>query len=91
MFTFENLILAGISSLLVVGAAAGWVHLFNGAGLAGFFIPNLGILAPFAVPARIFPTPATLGLLVALIMTMVGSIYVTWKLAAVPPAEATKA
>ena len=91
MFTFENLILAGISSLLVVGAAAGWVHLFNGAGLAGFFIPNLGILAPFVVPARIFPTPATLGLLVALIMTMVGSIYVTWKLAAVPPAEATKA
>jgi ABC-type lipoprotein release transport system permease subunit len=90
MIALENLILTGVAALLAAGVAAAWVHLFNSAGIAGFFIPGLGILAPFDVPARIFPAPATLGLITALIMTMVGSIHSTWRTAVAPPADAMK-
>jgi ABC-type lipoprotein release transport system permease subunit len=90
MVALENLILAGVSAVLVVGVAAAWVHFLNGAGIARFFIPGLGILVPFDVPARIFPVPAVFGLLTALILTMVGSIHSTWKTAVASPAEAMK-
>ncbi len=90
MVALENLILAVGSAFLAVGVAAAWVHFFNGAGIAGFFIPGLGILVPFDVPARIFPVPVVLGLLSAIVLTMVGSIHSTWKTAVVSPAEAMK-
>ena len=91
MVALENLVLGLLSVPLIVIVSGVWIHLFNGAGIARYFLADLGILAPFPVPSKIFPLPLALGLILALVLTMVGSIYSTWKAAIVPPAEAMKA
>ena len=90
MVAMENLILGIMSVPLIILVAVGWIQLFNGIGIARFFIPTLGTLIPFSVPSRIFPTPFVLSMMLAMILTMVGSIYSTWKTAIVPPSEAMK-
>jgi ABC-type lipoprotein release transport system permease subunit len=90
MVALENLILSIISVPLIILVAAGWIHLLNGAGMAHFFMPALDILVPFSMPSRIFPIPLVLSIMMALILTMVGSIYPTWRTAIVPPSEAMK-
>lgn len=90
MVALENLILSLISVPLIIGAATGWVHFFNGAGIAKFFIAGIDLIMPFSVPSRIFPIPFVLTVMMALILTMVGAIYSTWRTAIIPPAEAMK-
>ena len=90
MVALENLFLSVISVPLIILVAAGWIHLLNGAGIAHFFMPALDILMPFSMPSRIFPIPFVLSVMMALILTMVGSIYSTWRTAIVPPSEAMK-
>jgi ABC-type lipoprotein release transport system permease subunit len=90
MVVLENLLLSIITVPLVVVVTSGWIHLLNGAGLVRFFVPAHPILIKFSIPARIFPVPIILGIMLALVLTMVGSIYSTWKTAIVPPSEAMK-
>ena len=90
MVALENLILSIISVPLIIFVAAGWIHLLNGAGIAHFFMPARDILVPFSMPSRIFPIPFVLSIMMALILTMVGCIYSTWRTAIVPPSEAMK-
>jgi ABC-type lipoprotein release transport system permease subunit len=90
MVTMENLILSIISMPFIVLVTVGWIHLLNGAGIAGFFIASFDIMMPFSVPSRIFPIPVFLGTMLAMLLTMVGSIYATWRAAIVPPSEAMK-
>jgi ABC-type lipoprotein release transport system permease subunit len=90
MVALENLILSIISIPFIILVAAGWIHLLNGAGIAHFFMPARDILMPFSMPSRIFPIPFILSIMMALILTMVGSIYSTWRTAIVPPSEAMK-
>jgi ABC-type lipoprotein release transport system permease subunit len=90
MIALENLILSIISIPFIILVAAGWIHIFNGAVISKFFIANLDVMIPFSVPARIFPIPFVLSIMMAVILTMVGSIYSTWKTAIVPPSEAMK-
>jgi ABC-type lipoprotein release transport system permease subunit len=90
MVALENLILSIFSVPFIILAAAGWIYLLNGAGISKFFIASLDIMIPFSVPSRIFPIPVFLGTFLALIMTMVGSIYSTWRTSIVPPSEAMK-
>ena len=90
MVALENLILSISSIPFIILVAAGWIHLLNGAGIAHFFMPARDILVPFSIPSRIFPIPFILSIMMALILTMVGSIYSTWRTAIVPPSEAMK-
>ena len=90
MVALENLILSIISVPLIILAAAIWIHFLNGAGIAPFFMPALDILMPFRMPSRIFPIPFVLSIMMTLILTMVGSIYSTWRTAIVPPSEAMR-
>ncbi len=90
MVALENLILSIMSIPIVILVAAGWIHLLNGAGIAHFFIPARDILMPFSMPSRMFPVPFILTVMLALILTMVGCIYSTWRTAIVPPSEAMK-
>lgn len=90
MVAMENLALSIISVPFIIIAAVMWIYLFNGAVIAGFFIASLDIMIPFQVPSMIFPIPAMLGLMMAMVLTMVGSVYSTWKTAIVPPSEAMK-
>jgi ABC-type lipoprotein release transport system permease subunit len=90
MVALENLVISVISVPLVLAVAAVWIYLLNGAGITAFFIANQGILIPFQVPARIVPVPLVLAIMMAVILTMVGSTYSTWKTAVVPPWEAMR-
>lgn len=90
MIALENLILSLISVPCIILAATGWIHIFNGAVISKFFIANLDVMIRFSVPARIFPIPFVLSIMMAVILTMVGSIYSTWRTAIVPPSEAMK-
>ncbi|NVM25154.1 MAG: FtsX-like permease family protein [Desulfobacterales bacterium] len=90
MVALENLILGLISVPCIILAATGWIHIFNGAVVSKFFIANLGVMIPFSVPSEIFPIPFVLCIMMAVILTMVGSIYSTWRTAIVSPSEAMK-
>jgi ABC-type lipoprotein release transport system permease subunit len=90
LVALENLILSVISIPLVMLVAAGWIHLFNARGIASFFVADLHLIIPFQVPSELYPVPCLLGVLMAVVLTMVGSIYATWRTAIVPPSEAMK-
>lgn len=90
MVALENLIMSILSVPFIILATMGWIYLFNGAGISKFFIASLNIMIPFSVPSRIFPVPVFLGAFLAIILTMVGSIYSTWRTSIVPPSEAVK-
>jgi len=88
---FENLVLSLASVPFVVLVAAAWIHVFNGAWISKFFIASMGVMMPFSVPSKMFPIPVFLGTLMVVILTMVGSIYSTWRASIVPPSEAMRA
>ncbi len=90
MATLENLIIAFTSAPLAILSAMVWMKWFNGAFIAQFFIAEIGLMAPFPVPSRFLPLPSLLAFLFAIVLTMVGSLYPTWKTATVPPAEAMR-
>lgn len=90
MVALENLLLSLVSLPIIFGTAAVWIHFFNGAWIADFFIPGREIMIPFSVPSRIFPIPLVLGTIMAVVLTMAGGIYSSWRSAVVPPSEALR-
>jgi ABC-type lipoprotein release transport system permease subunit len=90
MVALENVILSLLSIPVILLVATVWISLFDGTGIAQFFIAGINIMMPFAIPSRIFPIPFLLSTMMALILTMVGNIYSTWRTAVVPPSEAMK-
>ncbi len=90
MVALENLVISLTSALLAILLAMAWLKAFNGAFIAQFFIAEIGLMAPFPVPSRFLPLPCLFAFLFAIVLTMVGSLYSTWKTATVPPAEAIR-
>jgi len=90
MVALENLVISLTSAPLAILTAMVWLKLFNGAFIAQFFIAEIGLMAPFPVPSRFLPLPCLFAFLFAMVLTMVGSLYSTWKTATVPPAEAMR-
>lgn len=90
MVVFENLIMSLTAAPLSLLMAFLWLKGLNGLFIAQFFIAEIGLFPSFTVPARFLPIPALLSLFFSLILTMVGSLYSSWRAAVVPPAEAMK-
>ena len=90
MVALENLVISLTSAPLAILSAMVWLKLFNGAFIAQFFIAEIGLMAPFPVPSRFLPLPSLFAFLFAIVLTMVGSLYSTWKTAAIPPVEAMR-
>ncbi len=90
MVTLENLVISLTSAPLAILLAMAWLKWFNGAFIAQFFIAEIGLMAPFPVPSRFLPLPCFFAFLFAIVLTMVGSLYSTWKTATVPPVEAMR-
>jgi ABC-type lipoprotein release transport system permease subunit len=90
MVALENLVISLTSAPLAILLAMAWLKWFNGAFIAQFFIAEIGLMAPFPVPSRFLPLPCFLAFLFAIVLTMVGSLYSTWKTAAIPPVEAMR-
>jgi len=90
MVTLENLVVSLTSAPLAILLAMAWLKWFNGAFITQFFIAEIGLMAPFPVPSRFLPLPCLFAFLFAIVLTMVGSLYSTWKTATVPPVEAMR-
>lgn len=90
MVALENLVISLTSAPLAILLAMVWLKWFNGAFIAQFFIAEIGLMAPFPVPSRFLPLPCLFAFLFAIVLTMVGSLYSTWRTATIPPVEAMR-
>jgi len=90
MVALENFVISLTSAPLAILAAFFWLKFFNGAFIAQFFIAEIGLMAPFPVPSRFLPLPSLFAFLFAIVLTMVGSLYTTWRTSTIPPAEAMR-
>lgn len=90
MVIFENLIISLTAAPMSLLMAVFWIKGLNGLFIAQFFISEIGLLPPFKVPARFIPMPVFLSFFFSIILTMVGSLYSSWKAAVIPPAEAMR-
>lgn len=90
MVAMENLVVSLTSAPLAILLAMAWLKWFNGAFIAQFFIAEIGLMARFPVPSRFLPLPSFFAFLFAIVLTMVGSLYSTWRTATIPPVEAMR-
>jgi len=90
MVFFENILLALIGAPSAFLLSFIWIKMFNAPFIARVFIAEIGSFAPFDVPVRFLPLPFLLAFVLALVLTLAGSIYPTWKAATVPPVEAMR-
>jgi ABC-type lipoprotein release transport system permease subunit len=88
MVIFENLILSVAGATLALLVSILWMKLANGFFIAQFFLPEVGVVPGFEVTTRFLPLPALLAYLVGITLTMVGSLYYTYRTATIPPMEA---
>jgi len=85
MTCIENLLLALGSSMLAVVLAIIWLKLGNGIGVAPLFISGINWIPEFQVPSLFTPMPVLFSFLFGLVLTMLGTIFSTWKTAITPP------
>jgi len=90
MVAWENLLLSLMGACLAFLTSFIWVRILNGFFIAQFFISETGLLPDFTVPSRFLPLPLCFAFLLALILTMTGSLYNTWRCAVTEPAEAIR-
>lgn len=65
-----------------------WLRVFNGYGVAGFFLG--GAAVDFAVPFRLTPVPALLAFVIAFAVVLTGTLYSSWRAATTAPREAMR-
>jgi ABC-type lipoprotein release transport system permease subunit len=80
--------LAGACSALLLAWL--WLRLFNGWGVAGFFLAGSGTAPDFQVPFRLTPVPALLALVLSLVIVLSGTLASLWRAATVAPREAMR-
>jgi ABC-type lipoprotein release transport system permease subunit len=84
---WESAFVSVIAASLAIALAFVWIRIFNGFFIAQFFIGEAGLMPPFPVPFRVIPVLAFLSYILALAITMTGSLYNTWRMASAPAAE----
>ncbi len=87
MVFFENTIVAFISAPISILVSYIWMKMLNGLFIAQMFIAEIDIVAPFKIPVYFSAGTFFISLLFSLVITLVGSIYSTWKTSVTPPAE----
>lgn len=85
MTCMENVLLALLGSMLSVVIGMIWLKLGNGIGIAPLFISGISWIPEFPVPSRFTPMPVLFSFLFGIILTMVGTVFTTWKTAITPP------
>jgi len=84
---WENIFMSVLSACLALVTAFVWIRVLNGFLIAQFFIGEPGLMPAFPMPARFVPIPVFVSFLLSLALTMAGSLYNTWRMAATPAAE----
>jgi ABC-type lipoprotein release transport system permease subunit len=86
----ESLLLGVGGASFSVLLAYVWLRAFNGWGMAAILMPGVSAAPGFKVPFRLAPVPVLLAYVVASAVTLVGSIWSTWRAAITPPDEALR-
>jgi hypothetical protein len=84
---WENILISILSASMALVLAFLWIRIFNGFFIAQFFIGEAGFVPPFPMPARFVPVPAFISFLLALTLTMAGSLLNTWRMSSTPAGE----
>ena len=80
--------LAGASSAQLLAWA--WLRLFNGYGLAGYFLAGATASPAFVVPCQMTPVPALLAFVLSIAVVLTGTLYSSWRAATTAPREAMR-
>lgn len=86
----ENIYISIIAVSISVIIAYVWLKFLNGIFISQFFIPDIGLIAPFPIPFNLIPSPVLLGAVFSIIITSTGSLYSTWRASIIPPYEAMR-
>lgn len=86
----ENSLLSLAAAALSILIAWFWLRVFNGAGVAGLFLSGAGLSPDFRTPFVLLPGAALIGVLLALVIVLAGTLVSTWKAAIAPPGEAMR-
>jgi ABC-type antimicrobial peptide transport system permease subunit len=65
----------------------GWIKGLHGAGIAQFYVAEIGLFPNVEVPSRYLPSHALLCLAFSLALTLSGSFLSTWKKTRISPSE----
>lgn len=90
LISLEQLLISLMGATIAIVLSILWVKALNGAGIAQFFIAEITMLPKFTLPARFLPMPCFLSFFFALMLTMSGSIYSSWKASTEPPVTAMR-
>lgn len=90
LITFEQLLISLLGATVAIIVSILWIRVFNGAFIGQFFIAETTLLPKFNVPSKFLPLPLLLGFFFAFLLTMVGSIYSSWRASTESPVVAMK-
>ncbi len=90
LISFEQVLISLLGAAIAIVASIFWVKVLNGAFIAQFFIAEISLLPQFTLPSRFLPLPCFLSFFFAFILTMVGSIYSSWRASTIPPVISMK-
>lgn len=90
LVSFEQLLISMLGASIAIVLSIVWVRIFHGAFIAQFFIAEMSLLPQFSLPARFLPLPCLLSFFFAFLLTMVGSIYSSWKASVESPVVSMK-
>jgi ABC-type antimicrobial peptide transport system permease subunit len=86
----ESLCLALAAAALALLLAWVWLRVFNGYGIAAYFLAGAGTEPEFTVPFRQTPVPALLAFVLALVIVLSGTLFSSWRAATASPLEAMR-
>ena len=90
VISFEQLLISLLGATISILLSILWVKGFNGVFIAQFFVAEITMLPKFTLPARFLPLPCMLSFFFAFILTMVGSIYSSWRASTESPVVSMK-
>jgi len=90
LISFEQLLISLLGAAIAIVLSILWVKGFNGVFIAQFFVSEITMLPKFTLPAKFLPLPCILSFFFAFILTMVGSVYSTWRASTESPVVSMK-
>jgi ABC-type lipoprotein release transport system permease subunit len=83
----ENLLISLTAVSLSVLLSMVWIKGLNGILIAQFYVAEVGLIPNVDIPSRYLPSHAVFYLLFALVVTLIGSLFSTWRKARITPTE----
>jgi len=83
----QNIMICLAAVSLSILLSMGWIKGLHGAGIAQFYVAEIGLFPNVEVPSRYLPSHALLCLAFSLALTLSGSFLSTWKKTRISPSE----